>query len=741
MKNLTLFIFILFSFLLTARAQQELTDSQKQQIQSENILLNGGFEAGKTSWTSGAGTVTSSTTAIKGKRSISVSLSSQTLNVYQDSILYASQYAGSVQGLAYARVKTTLSTVKVCARQAGVTSSTLCVTHSGSGNWELLKVPFILSATSNGLSINTASNVTGTVLIDDAFVGAVDLKVDTNNISNWQSYTPTWYNSTTNPSVGNGSISGKWRRVGSDMEGEVIIRVGSTTTFGTGTIMSVDIPSGYSADTSVIDSVESSPGTWAALDTAVTRYDGILRMEGTTNKLFLMVRRQATTYPTINEGMTGTLPFTMSNGDVITIRYKIPIVGWASSGSIYSSTNADTSLAEYTPTFNSGFSVGTGGNASSKFWWYRDGQYMVISGGWRLGSSGASIGTGNHSITIPSGYSIDTSKLTLLDGYPNVGTVRIGDFSAGAERVASILVFNSSSNTLFIGNGANFNGITSTTPWTWAQDDFLSIEEIRVPIVGWENSNIIIGQFNGLESCTDTYQCTDSFSAYVDNTGVVSQENVEWITGNASITDGSLFQINLASGLKGGGQNLSNPMNCEVTPYATDSSTAQAKIDTFTSSTVKVRTGYSTSTSTMTKQPYHFFISCQKQGADFIGKTAKAVASDQNVRTNGLLKSVMYSGAFAVGTSTPLQTYGDWIQSISSSGTGQVTFNFKTNTFASRPTCIITGYKTGAETNSYGCNLDIAATNTASSVSFRCNQNSTTAFNVSADILCHGYSP
>ena len=49
-----------------------------------------------------------------------------------------------------------------------------------------------------------------------------------------------------------------------------------------------------------------------------------------------MVRRQATTYPTINEGMTGTLPFTMSNGDVITIRYKIPIVGWASSGSIYS---------------------------------------------------------------------------------------------------------------------------------------------------------------------------------------------------------------------------------------------------------------------------------------------------------------------------------------------------------------------------------------------------------------------
>ena len=197
-------------------------------------------------------------------------------------------------------------------------------------------VPVVAGTTSTGIAVQFTVSAGQSIqaVVDEAFVGAVDLKVDTNNISAWQSYMPTWYNSTTNPSVGNGSISGKWRRVGSDMEGEVIIRVGSTTTFGTGTIMSVDIPSGYSADTSVIDSVESSPGTWAALDTAVTRYDGILRMEGTTNKLFLMVRRRATTYPTINEGMTGTLPFTMSNGDVITIRYKIPIVGWASSDSI-----------------------------------------------------------------------------------------------------------------------------------------------------------------------------------------------------------------------------------------------------------------------------------------------------------------------------------------------------------------------------------------------------------------------
>lgn len=57
------------------------------------------------------------------------------------------------------------------------------------------------------------------------------------------SYTPTWTASTTNPTIGNGTITGEWWTIGNKFLRVVItITVGSTTTVGTGNY-SIGLPS------------------------------------------------------------------------------------------------------------------------------------------------------------------------------------------------------------------------------------------------------------------------------------------------------------------------------------------------------------------------------------------------------------------------------------------------------------------------------------------------------------------
>lgn len=51
----------------------------------------------------------------------------------------------------------------------------------------------------------------------------------------WETWTPTWTASTTNPVIGNGTISGSYCRFNKTVIAEGAIIMGSTTTYGTGT--------------------------------------------------------------------------------------------------------------------------------------------------------------------------------------------------------------------------------------------------------------------------------------------------------------------------------------------------------------------------------------------------------------------------------------------------------------------------------------------------------------------------
>lgn len=53
-------------------------------------------------------------------------------------------------------------------------------------------------------------------------------------LSTWVSFTPTWTGSGSNPSIGNGTLTGKYVRAGQLVIFDITLVIGSTTTLGTG---------------------------------------------------------------------------------------------------------------------------------------------------------------------------------------------------------------------------------------------------------------------------------------------------------------------------------------------------------------------------------------------------------------------------------------------------------------------------------------------------------------------------
>jgi len=59
--------------------------------------------------------------------------------------------------------------------------------------------------------------------------------LDQGRLTNWTSYTPTWIsNSSPQPSLGNGSLGGRYMRKGKTVWFQMFLNIGSSTTLGTG---------------------------------------------------------------------------------------------------------------------------------------------------------------------------------------------------------------------------------------------------------------------------------------------------------------------------------------------------------------------------------------------------------------------------------------------------------------------------------------------------------------------------
>ena len=157
---------------------------------------------------------------------------------------------------------------------------------------------------------------------DDLYVGpqAVSWGVP---ITDWVSYTPTWSSSGTQPSVGNGTIQGFWKRVGDTGFYRIILSVGTTTSLGTGTYI-FSIPSGQTFDTTKMSNVgdRTNLGTARILDNGATLYYGAIEYAAG-SQVSIRVFATATGANPVSvynvNNFTATSPFSMGNADGVVL--------------------------------------------------------------------------------------------------------------------------------------------------------------------------------------------------------------------------------------------------------------------------------------------------------------------------------------------------------------------------------------------------------------------------------------
>jgi hypothetical protein len=618
---------------------QELPAIQTQGLPTENILNNPGFESGKYGWTVSSGAVTTETSVVfKGKNSLKIVLNNQTLNAYQDSTKYASQYADGPQGLGYIRVKTSVSGVKFCARKAGVVQTSLCVSSQGSGKWEHLKVPFILGETSNGIVALTESAKTGTVFLDDSFLGTASLTQEMNAC-----------NSVSCETEFSAVISGTGviTQESSDWLG-TCVRSGTGNRTATCTVNpSLGLTTGMNCTGNVNQAITTVFNA------------GVVNVVSTSSTNIVFDTAQA------SDGAGVGIPayiICQKQGADFTAAKQL------SNGSTYSSTNADTDWASCTPTSSQGF-----GTPTFAVQCKRQGGDLLMKG--RFTPSGTTAVEARLGLPLWNGVQLVSADSSIIPALEVANGFYIRAVTSTAHG-GGVLVEPSVPYITF-GPADTFNTV-STIPLSKANGNAIASTDTlsfnaRIPIAGWQQSNLTIAELSGLQSCSSTLECTDTFSAKVSAAGVVSAENVDWINGNASIAGTSQYTLTFKTGI------FSVSPTCTIT----NKDTNHFGVDNVSESSSLLSYG-TVNTGNGVNNVAAVNIICQKQGADYIGKTAKAVASDQNLRTPGLTNGIVLSASVgsssaSVCSASPcayVDQTGGYISSVTRSSLGNYVMNF-----------------------------------------------------------------
>lgn len=150
-------------------------------------------------------------------------------------------------------------------------------------------------------------------------------------ITDWQSYTPTWSGSGGTPSLGNGTLSGRWRRVGDSAEFQIYLLWGSTTSGNSSNQWIFSRPTGLNLDLSKLANNNTlSHGGVFITDSGTQFYAGVPEV------IPAGIRFMVTAGATIGT----TVPFTWATNDNLIGSGAFPVLGWSSS--VQMSDSADT---------------------------------------------------------------------------------------------------------------------------------------------------------------------------------------------------------------------------------------------------------------------------------------------------------------------------------------------------------------------------------------------------------------
>jgi hypothetical protein len=131
-----------------------------------------------------------------------------------------------------------------------------------------------------------------------AEVVAVETQLGT-NAGTLINYTPAWTASSTNPVLGDGTLTGKYTKIGRLVWAWVYLLIGSTTTMGTGTYY-------FSLPVTASEMTNYLMGTWAAYKTGTGHSSGVARYASSTTAGLAL---DGAVY------LTSAAPWTPENGD------------------------------------------------------------------------------------------------------------------------------------------------------------------------------------------------------------------------------------------------------------------------------------------------------------------------------------------------------------------------------------------------------------------------------------------
>lgn len=217
------------------------------------------------------------------------------------------------------------------------------------------------NSTSYRLIIHQAvATPAGNLKLDNVYIGPQSVSY-TSPMTDWISFTPTWTSSGTAPSIGNGTLAGRYKRVGDKAEIQISMISGTTTTYGTGSYQ-FSLPSGVSIDTSKL--ISASPnsqilGYSQTQRTAVGNiYDAAVTLFSSTA---VYAGRPAD--GTGSSAWTDTFPATWTAstaGQNMQLLFMAPILGWSSSAAISQSDSSEGRVVAMTAVLNSGSQTNTG---------------------------------------------------------------------------------------------------------------------------------------------------------------------------------------------------------------------------------------------------------------------------------------------------------------------------------------------------------------------------------------------
>lgn len=126
----------------------------------------------------------------------------------------------------------------------------------------------------------------------------------------WTAYTPTWTSTSTAPALGNGTLTGRYMKIGRTVIGHINLITGSTTTYGTGNYS-------FSLPVQAANAGASVVGTVQLLNTDRWAGQVVISANATTTSPFFPI----TSTNTRVDFMNGTRPETLAAGAQLRIDF------------------------------------------------------------------------------------------------------------------------------------------------------------------------------------------------------------------------------------------------------------------------------------------------------------------------------------------------------------------------------------------------------------------------------------